>query len=499
MRCLGPVVAAVALAACGEARTVESGTPWCPTWKDDVGTTITSRCGDCHSGDTPAGGVDLSTYTAAVSAPNRQAIATVLDPATADATHAAFSDLHPLVSGWAGQCSFAFVRSSIHPAGILDPASDDFHGKELARIGYRLDTCAGCHGADFKGGAAGADCTTCHTDPGGPSSCTTCHGAPPMSGAHVAHVTSPTLGRRQDCAQCHQVPEVYTAAGHVITATGEVDGPPAEVIFGALAQATVAAADRKGPPTFDPASATCSNVHCHGDTLGDDSLARTPRPMWNGGPTQAECGSCHGAPPGNHPPGAQCGSCHVGDLAAAHVNGVVDLGDTALGCNGCHGSPERPLTGAHRAHVELTRIANPVDCAACHVVPATLHAAGHIDSALPAEVTFGEQARAEQAAPAFTPEGRSCSGTYCHGGGARLAGDTAPTKLAAVSWTSTGGQATCGTCHGIPPVDPFHSRTPLTLSDCATCHAGTVDGSGNIRFVDGVTLHINGRPDAVAP
>jgi len=113
-----------------------------------------------------------------------------------------------------------------------------------------------------------------------------------------------------------------------------------------------------------------------------------------------------------------------------------------------------------------------------------------------AEVTFGELATAEQANPTLADS--TCSGTYCHGGGSRLAGDTAPTRLDSVEWTATGGQAVCGTCHGVPPVDGAHTRD-LGLTDCATCHAATVDDFGNIRFSNGVTTHINGRPDVAAP
>jgi hypothetical protein len=64
--------------------------------------------------------------------------------------------------------------TGVHPSGILDETSENFHGKELARRGYDLALCASCHGDDFKGGKAGAPCTTCHTE--GPTACVTCHG-----------------------------------------------------------------------------------------------------------------------------------------------------------------------------------------------------------------------------------------------------------------------------------------------------------------------------------
>ena len=490
-------LALLAVAGCGEARTVESSTPKCTSWKPEVAQTFATNCASCHSGENPAGGYDVTTYAGAIAEPGRSALDTVLDPATADAVHQPFTELDPLVSSWAGECNVSYVHSSIHPGGIQDPMSDDFHGKEVERQGFQLQTCASCHGSDFTGGIAGSDCTSCHTEPGGPAACNTCHAIPPASGAHVAHATSPRLNKKQDCVSCHVVPDVYTAAGHVTTASGEVDEAPAEVTFGMLAQTTLQAADRKGPASFDPSSLTCANVHCHGDTLGDAS-ARVTRPSWNGGPTQADCGSCHGAPPtAGHPPDTECARCHIAAHPAAHINGALEVGNPALGCNGCHGNPERPLSGAHKSHIEGTHdLAEPLACSDCHVVPSQVGAAGHIDSAAPAEVTFGELATAEQANPTLADS--TCSGTYCHGGGSRLAGDTAPSRLDSVAWTATGGQAVCGTCHGVPPVDDAHTRD-LGLTDCATCHAATVDDFGNIRFSNGVTTHINGRPDVAAP
>jgi predicted CxxxxCH...CXXCH cytochrome family protein len=70
----------------------------------------------------------------------------------------------------------------------------------------------------------------------------------------------------------------------------------------------------------------------------------------------------------------------------------------------------------------------------------------------------------------------TCAGTYCHGG-------------AEPAWTRLDqGEAACGTCHGVPPATPAHAPT-LTLRDCHTCHAGSVDAFGNIltngRHLDG--------------
>src|SRR3954468_15364803 len=68
---------------------------------------------------------------------------------------------------------------TVHPAGILDPASPEFHVRELQRQNWDFAVCAGCHGSDFTGGSARKSCLPCHTE--GPTACTTCHGAGPIS------------------------------------------------------------------------------------------------------------------------------------------------------------------------------------------------------------------------------------------------------------------------------------------------------------------------------
>jgi predicted CxxxxCH...CXXCH cytochrome family protein len=366
----------------------------------------------------------------------------------------------------------------------MDPADDGFHGQEVVRQGFNLGLCAGCHGDDFRGGLAQADCTSCHSGPGGPTGCTTCHGTPPASGAHLAHATSPRLGRQLDCAECHRVPEVYTDVGHVLDAAGAVDPAPAELTFGTLASATIDPPNRRGPPSIDHGTGTCSNVHCHGDTFGDTAAA-FPKPTWTGGPEQGACGACHGLPPSDHGPEGECRLCHEFS-PATHVNGLVNAGDPAAGCSRCHGGPENPrggtfpLGGAHVAHVEGShRLSAPLSCAECHVMPATVDAPGHLDTALPAEVVFGELARTRSNDPTYTVPPGTCSGVYCHG----------PAQL---SWNDAPpGAAACGTCHGVPPATQAHAQA-TSLRTCATCHGNVVDGFGNIV---NVTLHINGSID----
>jgi predicted CxxxxCH...CXXCH cytochrome family protein len=119
----------------------------------------------------------------------------------------------------------------------------------------------------------------------------------------------------------------------------------------------------------------------------------------------------------------------------------------------------------------------------------------------PADPTVGALARADGAAPAWDRADASCSGVYCHGGGATLAADAAPGVDKAPVWTATGG-LTCGAaCHGLPPAFAPHLPT-MTRTDCASCHPRTVDPAGQI-IVAGppgmeTSAHMNGALD-VAP
>ncbi|MDQ3367965.1 MAG: CxxxxCH/CxxCH domain-containing protein [Myxococcota bacterium] len=366
--------------------------------------------------------------------------------------------------------------TGIHPAGIGDVTSADFHGRELARRGSDLALCATCHGADFSGGAAQVSCNECHA--GGPGACATCHGDGPTSGAHDVHRIDGALA----CAECHVVPATWDAEGHV-RRDGRVDAAPAEITFGARAAVTLAAADRAGPPAY--VDGGCSNVYCHGDVLRAGG-GLDPRPRWDavivGG-----CDRCHGAPPPSHA-AAECASCHP--ASAPHVDGVVQIGRTA-GCDGCHGRAGDPApptdlagnefttalgVGAHQAHlVGPSFLRGPIACATCHLVPASTNAPGHIDSALPAEVTASlgwERATA------------TCGTAWCHG-------------PALPVWTLAD-QDSCGSCHGVPPSTPSH--TPgMPLASCTTCHPRSIDAAGNFLFTSGptgpVSEHIDGDVD----
>jgi predicted CxxxxCH...CXXCH cytochrome family protein len=369
--------------------------------------------------------------------------------------------------------------ASIHPAGILDPASEDFHGRELERRDWDFAICAKCHGDDFAGGIARKSCVGCHAE--GPTACTTCHGTGPTSNAHVVHRDAGQLA----CSECHVVPKTWDAEGH-LRRGGVADPPPAEVTFGARAGLTIDPGDRAAPPSYRDGS--CSNVYCHGDVL-HAAGGTAPQPRWDDPAAPGACDRCHGAPPPSHAQD-RCATCHP--AAAPHIDGVVQVGRTS-GCAGCHGdatSPAPPVdlaggtfttalgVGAHRAHLAVpSGLRGPIACATCHLVPLEVGDPGHIDSPLPAEVT---------AQLGWDRGTQACANAWCHG-------------AARPVWTTTGGAA-CGTCHGIPPATAGHSPT-MTLATCAACHPQTVDAAGAILLTPGpdgaASTHMNGAVDVL--
>jgi predicted CxxxxCH...CXXCH cytochrome family protein len=505
-RLLG-LAALAALSACGEARPVEYAAPICPSWKQQMAQVFSANCAGCHSGASPAGGYDVTSYLNAIAGDAPQKLTTVLDPATATAPHRGFADLAAQMSTWAGTCKVAYVSTSVHPGGIMNPVDPQFHGAQIAAAGWSMDACTKCHGADFGGGNAKVACTSCHKDPGGPTACTTCHGQPPASGAHLAHVAGATLGKPLGCAECHKVPSSWTDVGHIVNADGQVQAAPV-ITFGATAQLSVPGTARSGPPSFDAATGSCQNVYCHGGDVFGDSHAAAPRPNWRHPTgTEADCGGCHGRPPSTHAANAtDCNQCHQQTVDASgkldrakHFNGTVDLGDGSGTCTACHGNAGRPLSAPHQSHLAAPHhLRGPLPCTDCHVVPTNVNDPGHIDTGAPVVFpnvpAFTGLARADSATPTWDAANLRCSGTYCHGGGSHLVFDTAPGQNRQPTWTVGGpAQVYCGSCHGAPPSDFTHLGT-FQLSDCHTCHSTTVDAFGNV-LAGGA--HINGSVDVV--
>jgi len=361
--------------------------------------------------------------------------------------------------------------------------------------------CGKCHDTMTPGGGMVITDRTRHIDGNldvvGGLACDSCHGsggiaAPPSDtngntttttrgvGAHRNHLGTSDWHQEFACSECHKVP---TATGSV----GHIDTPlPAELTFSSLAGTN---------GQFN--GTTCTNSYCHGTTLSGGQVSAPKWTQIDG--TQTQCDSCHGAPPPSpHPADADCGKCHASMTAgggmvitnaALHINGTLEVtGD--LACDSCHGSggdAAPPLdvggsnavtsrgVGAHQAHLVAGDWYKPIVCSECHLSPASTNAVGHIDTPLPAELTFGSLANGTNW------NGSSCTNNYCHGSTSALQGGTVTTP----NWTSTGGGASdCGACHGAPPPLP-HPADP----NCENCHGEVV---GPNMVITNRLLHIDG-------
>ncbi len=209
---------------------------------------------------------------------------------------------------------------------------------------------------------------------------------------------------------------------------------------------------------------------------------------YTGGITNVSCFTCHTQPKGPE----DCSTCHGvfnDSLRIAPPRSIN--GDTTTTASG---------VGAHANHLYENKLGNTVECIACHNVPDNIYSTGHIDSDLPAEITFHNQAILNVATDAnYNSSTNSCSNIYCHGNfkflkdSASVANqfiyisDTLSGNNKSVNWTKVSqGEAECGSCHDLPP----KGHLPVAITACAGCHIGIVDGQGNI--ID-KSKHINGQ------
>ena len=142
--------------------------------------------------------------------------------------------------------------------------------------------------------------------------------------------------------------------------------------------------------------------------------------------------------------------------------------------------------------MRATALHSGFSCDACHITPKLLNDKGHIDSALPAEVTFGKLATGDLRNPVlglkplWDKNTQKCTNTYCHD---RPDGGHPP-----LTWNVKLTQPlVCGSCHGLPPKKIADGRNhPASgLANCIGCHK-TASAAGQIAKPN---LHMNGVVD----
>ncbi len=357
-----------------------------------------------------------------------------------------------------------------HSATWNQTAAGDFHGRFLKAMSYNATDCQTCHGTDYNGGTSQVACFSCHgTFP---------HGAVWNTG-HGQYLKTKNW-TDTECQACHGTD--YAGGTSSVACFSCHDPYPHSVRFPSGRHTNYLYPN--GYPL-----AVCRT--CHGSD-------------YNGGNTGVSCmqPGCHVDQNGTQKSPEACNTCHgvfrapASDfLSSAPPKGV--LGDTAQTYRG---------VGAHQKHLLTGDLGKPLKCQECHVVPATLNQAGHIDTKLPAEVAMTDTLAglvtgdgAVHPSPAWN--GTTCTNTYCHGNWMLQKNTSAypwiynPTDSVMVGaayapvWTGGSAQAACGTCHGLPP----QGHTAL-LGACVNCHSDVVDA--NMQIID-QSKHINGKIDVL--
>ena len=315
-------------------------------------------------------------------------------------------------TAFAADCATCHAYSGASPVAAAPLCNVCHRAGDPVAVSTQAGTCLSCHA-----GPAGL--------PGGPSGST----FPSLAGAHAKHMA---LGTPLTCNTCHAGTGAGTTA-HYTNANYRVGTPagPAPVVIDA-----VFTPKSGGQPGFTGASATCSNVSCHG--------AQTT-PSWMNGTLNSA---------------TQCTACH----------GVATSASTATQANDAYG---RHSVGTHNATVA----ANGTACTTCHSMNngspgAVAHfkylATSAIEGLASGTIVFDGTivTGAKTYTPSATVGDGSCALT-CH---------THVHASAVDGWTSA------GTPHPIPFLggqadtqgNGHLTATATTFAaDCAQCHAQT--------------------------
>lgn len=365
----------------------------------------------------------------------------------------------------------------LHSAEWSDTARSGFHGKYLKENKWKLADCIQCHGSNFDGGTSNVSCYNCHkayphksgwlikssmnyhglfmkNESWSPASCKACHGSDLQGG-----------NTNVKCASCHESFPHNT--GWVQTTNANFHGKYLKTESWELFQCT--GCHGNGYDGGSVTNVSCMTSECHVDA-GEQK--KSPE----------ACNTCHGVFRGQ------------ANLITTWAPPKSVNGDTATSFRG---------VGAHQKHLTTGTFGKTVKCSECHSVPIQTFMSGHLDNDLPGEVVMNDTlARLITANgllvpnPIFSSSTLSCQNSYCHGNW-RLRRATSTAQFAYADtimvganysplWTGGSPQATCGSCHALPPT----GHITATRTTCVNCHTGIVNSSGVIIDKE---KHINGK------
>lgn len=424
-----------------------------PSWTNSSPNNV--QCGTCHKGDGTSGNASL------------------MDSGS-HTKHVASTEYNkPCSTCHTGAGS----GTSVHVNNLINVAIDSTYGGT-----YSGD--AGDTGNHAPGQGYGK-CSSvyCHSDGkstptyvagvswGGSTTCTSCHGGAngstggagtTLSGNHALHTGG---SYNYGCTDCHN--SVASNNSTISDKTLHVNKTK---------NINFAASRGGGGASYNSGAGTCSTTYCHGSSS----------PAWSSSTANATCTKCHGNPtvPGSY---ALYKAAPGADGAGRDTNG--DTGTVASNVS------SDPQVGAHDTHLRaLNGYGRPAVCSDCHAVPSAATDVGHIDTALPAELTWSSLVTNNGGlTPTYNSGTGQCSSTYCHGN-AMPKGSTGGTNKSPV-WTDgaylTGTRTLsgdCSKCHASPPTTVSPHTGSETMDQCAQCHNHfNADGTLN-----NAALHIDG-------
>lgn len=349
-------------------------------------------------------------------------------------------------------CATCHSSISVHKAGLINPASPNFHGKNS--LSSNFTECKSCHGENFAGGLSSPSCVTCHsaiavhqvgiTDtasenfhgkyklPSGLKDCSQCHGEN-FAGGNL----SPT------CINCHSAISVHKSG---IVDPASLDFHGKNELSGNFNNCQSCHGINFAGGNSSPSCITCHNsigVHRTGIIDPNSANFHGNYQLTNG---LTDCSQCHGSNFGGGNLSPSCVECHsainvhkpgILNPSSSEFHGRYQLKNGFSDCQQCHGIN---FTGGNLSP----------SCVTCHAT-INVHKAGILT---PTSPDFHGRFLANNGwnLP-------SCQ--QCHG--SNYGGGLISTSCLTCHNQPQGPEA-CNTCHG-DFIDPSRIAPPQDLSN----------------------------------